>query len=143
MRSILEMDRGQAARAALPISRRIERAADWRPAFDKAHREFLTAQRAQYATGSVWRPDLPQTVAQKARHGGSGRTLTDSGRLARSLTATGPEHVYRTTRDSAEMGTTVPYARYVKAAGRAPVVVTAALRGAWLRIVRQHLAGGR
>jgi hypothetical protein len=67
--------------------------------------------------------------------------MHETGALARSLTSTGPGHVHRATRDSLTMGTSVPYAKWLARQGRDPVIVTAADRAEWVRILRDHLRG--
>lgn len=121
---------------------RAERAQNWAPAFERAHGVFLAAEATQFGTGRGWTPALPVTLARKRRAGLDTRTLHATGRLARSLTSPGGEHLWHVTSDGAEFGTTVPYAKYLKRQGRNPIAASRNQRAEWRRILAEHLMGG-
>lgn len=141
----------QFSREILRIGKNAE---DMTPAFDQVHELFLDVQTKQFSTqggaySGGWKPLAPSTKARKARLRLDPRILHATLRLRRSLTEAGhPDHVYRTTKDSMFVGSSVPYgAVHQKPKSsplprRRPVQFSDAVRVEILKILQRHIMGG-
>lgn len=89
-----------------------------RPAFARIGEQMLLAEKHLFDSegayaGRHWRPDLPTTLAEKARLGLDPRVLHATRRLRRSLTQRGnPDQIRKSTDHGVEFGTRVRYAKY-------------------------------
>ena len=123
------------------------RAGNLRPIVDDLHDMLCRAIDYQYGRGGPaiggWKPDLPSTVARKARLGLDIRVMHETGRLRASLTKKDhPDHVFRTTMQGLVLSTKVPYAGHLLDGGRPPVIISQTAADRATKMIRDYLLEG-
>ena len=112
--NITVTERG-AAKAAVDLAQLARRAADVRPAAEKAHDVFRRSEERTFQTrgDGSWPPLKASTRAIKARHGQNPAILRATDTLYRSLTERSAEgQIDQARPDELRFGTSVPYARF-------------------------------
>jgi hypothetical protein len=126
------------------------RARDFTPALREIRKSFYAVERQQFASEGQggWRPDTPRTLARKAKRGQDARTMRASGALYRALAlGQGEGAIDRMSTDELTLGTSLVQGRVAQRSSgnrrRRILVVTKRRRARWLRIIRDHVTGGK
>jgi hypothetical protein len=129
---------------------KVERQArDFTPALREIRKSFRAAERQTFAAeGPGWQPDTPKTLARKAKRGQDPRTMRASGDLYRALgLGQGPGAIDEMSSDELTLGTSLVQGGWRSgrpvSRRRRVLVMTKRRRAKWLKIIRDHVTGGK